>query len=131
MIIVDSTVWVDYINGKSNEETRLLEARIGQEDIGLTDLIFCEVLQGIRAEREFEEVKRELSEFSIFPSGGMEMAIESATNYQKLRAKGFTVRKTIDCWIATFCLREGHELLHRDRDFDPFESELGLRVVRG
>ena len=63
MIIVDSTVWVDYINGKSNEETRLLEARIGQEDIGLTDLIFCEVLQGIRAEREFEEVKRELSEF--------------------------------------------------------------------
>ena len=131
MIIVDSTVWVDYINGKSNEETRLLEARIGQEDIGLTDLIFCEVLQGIRAEREFEEVKRELLEFSIFPSGGMEMAIESATNYQKLRAKGFTVRKTIDCWIATFCLREGHELLHRDRDFDPFESELGLRVVRG
>jgi len=131
MIIVDSTVWVDYINGKSNEETRLLEARIGQEDIGLTDLIFCEVLQGIRTEREFEEVKRELLEFSIFPSGGMEMAIESATNYQKLRAKGFTVRKTIDCWIATFCLREGHELLHRDRDFDPFESELGLRVVRG
>jgi len=130
MIIVDSTVWVDYVNGKSNEETRLLEARIGQEDIGLTDLIFCEVLQGIRTEREFEEVKRELMEFSIFPTGGMEMAIEGATNYQKLRAKGFTVRKTIDCWIATFCLREGHELLHRDRDFDPFESELGLRVVK-
>jgi predicted nucleic acid-binding protein len=130
MIIVDSTVWVDYVNGKSNDEIRLLEARIGQEDIGLTDLIFCEVLQGIRTEGEFEEVKRELLEFSIFPTGGMEMAIESAMNYQKLQAKGFTVRKTIDCWIATFCLREGHELLHRDRDFDPFESELGLRVVR-
>jgi predicted nucleic acid-binding protein len=130
MIIVDSTVWVDYVNGKSNEETRLLEARIGREEIGLIDLIFCEVLQGLRGEREFEEVKAELLEFPIFPTGGTEMAVETALNYQKLRAKGFTVRKTIDCWIATFCLREEHELLHRDRDFNPFESELGLRVVR-
>ncbi|HEV8074475.1 MAG TPA: PIN domain nuclease [Candidatus Acidoferrum sp.] len=130
MIIVDSTVWVDYFNGARNEEIRLLEARIGQEEIGLTDLIVCEVLQGLRSEREFDEVRLELLEFSIFPTGGMEMAVETARNYQKLRVKGFTVRKTIDCWIATFCLREGHELLHRDRDFDPFESELGLRVVR-
>ena len=130
MIIVDSTVWVDYFNGARNEEIRLLEARIGQEEIGLTDLIVCEVLQGLRSEREFDEVRLELLEFSIFPTGGMEMAVEIARNYQKLRVKGFTVRKTIDCWIATFCLREGHELLHRHRDFDPFESELGLRVVR-
>jgi len=130
MIIVDSTVWVDYVNGKSNEETRLLEARIGREEIGLIDLILCEVLQGLRSEREIEEVKSELLEFSIFPTGGTGMAVETAMNYQKLRAKGFTVRKRIDCWIATFCLREGHQLLHRDRDFDPFESELGLRVVR-
>jgi predicted nucleic acid-binding protein len=130
MIIVDSTVWVDYVNGKSNEETRLLEARIGREEIGLTDLIFCEVLQGLRSEREFEEVKTGLLEFSIFPTGGTEMAAETAMNYRKLRARGFTVRKTIDCWIATFCIREGHELLHRDRDFEPFENELGLRVVR-
>lgn len=131
MIIVDSTVWVDFVNGKNNEETRLLEARIGREDIGLTDLILCEVLQGLRDDKAFEEVKTQLLEFSIFPTGGVEMAIETATNYQTLRAKGFTVRKTIDCWIATFCLREGHELLHRDRDFDPFETQLGLRVVRG
>jgi len=127
---VDSTVWVDYFNGRLNEETRLLESRIGQEEIGLIDLIFCEVLQGLRSEREIEEVKSELLEFSIFTTGGTEIAIETAVNYQKLRAKGFAVRKTIDCWIATFCMREGHELLHRDRDFDPFESELGLRVVR-
>src|SRR5258708_5802848 len=130
MIIVDSTVWVDYVNGKSNEGTRLLESRIGREEIGLIDLIFCEVLQGLRSEREIEEVKSELLEFSIFATGGTEMAVETAVNYQELRAKGFTVRKTIDCWIATFCIRRGHELLHRDRDFDPFESELGLRVVR-
>jgi predicted nucleic acid-binding protein len=130
MTIVDSTVWVDYVNGKSNEETRLLEARIGREEIGLIDLIFCEVLQGLHGEREFEEIRMQLLEFSIFPTGGTEMAIETAMNYRKLRAKGFTVRKTIDCWIATFCIREGHELLHRDRGFDPFESELGLRVGR-
>src|SRR3984893_6961035 len=97
IIIVDSTVWVDYVNGKSNEETRLLEARIGREEIGLIDLILCEVLQGLRSEREIEEVKSELLEFSIFPTGGMEMAVETARNYQKLRVKGFTVRKTIDC----------------------------------
>ena len=127
---MDSTVWVDYVNGKSNEETRLLEARIGREEIGLTDLIFCEVLAGLHSKREFEEVKTQLLEFSIFPTGGTEIAVETATNYRRLRAKGFTVRKTTDCWIATFCLREGHELLHRDRDFDPFESEFGLRVVR-
>jgi len=130
MVIVDSTVWVDYVNGKSNDETRLLENKIGREDIGLTDLILCEVLQGLRSEREFDEVKAELLEFSVFQTGGTGMALETALDYQKLRAKGFTVRKTIDCWIATFCIREGHELLHRDRDFDPFEKELGLRVVR-
>src|SRR5882757_378669 len=129
MIIVDSTVWVDYVNGKTNEETRLLEARIGREQIGLRDIIFFEVLQGLRSEKEFEAVKAKLSEFSIFPTGGTEMAVGTAMNYRKLRTQGFTVRKTIDCWIATFCLHEGHELLHRDRDFDPFESELGLRVV--
>ena len=130
MVIVDSTVWVDYVNGKSNDETRLLENKIGREDIGLTDLILCEVLQGLRSEREFDEVKAELLEFSVFQTGGTGMALETALDYQKLRAKGFTVRKTIDCWIATFCIREGHELLHRDRDFDPFEKELGLRVMR-
>jgi predicted nucleic acid-binding protein len=130
MVIVDSTVWVDYFDGKSNKETRLLEARIGLEDIGLTDLIFCEVLQGLRTDKQFEDIKAQLLEFHVSPTGGIEMAAGAATNFRKLREKGFTVRKTIDCWIATFCLREGHELLHRDRDFDPFESELGLQVVK-
>ena len=131
MVIVDSTVWVDYFEGKTNEQTRLLEARIGREDIGLTDLIFCEVLQGLRTNGEFEDIKAQLLEFHVYPTGGIEMAAAAATNFRKLRAKGFAVRKTIDCWIATFCILEGHELLHRDRDFDPFESELGMRVVRG
>lgn len=130
MVIVDSTVWVDYFDGKNNEETRLLEARIGREDIGLTDLIFCEVLQGLRTDRDFEEIKAQLLDFDVYPTGGIEMAEAAASNYRRLRGKGFTVRKTIDCWIATFCIREGLALLHRDRDFDPFERELGLRVVK-
>ena len=83
MIIVDSTVWVDYVNGKSNEETRLLESRIGREEIGLIDLIFCEVLQGLRSQREIEEVKSELLEFSIFATGGTEMAVETVFDTMK------------------------------------------------
>src|SRR5713101_2697147 len=130
MVIVDSTGGVDYFAGTSNAETRWLERGIGSEPIGLTDLIFCEVLQGIRSDKQFKDVKAQLLEFDIFRSGGVEMASAAAENYRKLKARGFTVRKTIDCWIATFCLREGHALLHRDRDFDPFESELGLRAVK-
>ena len=95
MVIVDSTVWVDYFNGKSNQETRLLESRIGREDIGLIDLILCEVLQGLHSERELEEVKTLLLEYSIFPTGGLEMALQAATNYRKLRARGFTIRKLV------------------------------------
>jgi predicted nucleic acid-binding protein len=128
--IVDSTVWVDYFGGTSNPETRWLDNAIGREFIGMTDLIFCEVLQGIRDDRQFEEIKVQLLEFEIFSGGGLEMAAAAAANYRQLKAKGFTVRKTIDCWIATFCLREGFALLHRDRDFEPFERELGLLVVK-
>jgi len=129
-VIVDSTVWVDYFGGTSNPETRWLDSAIGRESIGLTDLILCEVLQGIREDRQFEEVKVQLLEFDIFSSGGLETAEAVAANYRRLKEKGFTVRKTIDCWIASFCLREGYALLHRDHDFVPFESELGLRVVK-
>ncbi len=66
---------------------------------------------------------------SVLSSGGVEIAVAAAENYRILRTKGITVRKTIDCLIATFCIREGHELLHRDRDFDPFEMHLGLQVI--
>ena len=89
--IVDSTVWVDYFGGTSNPETRWLDSAIGRESIGLTDLIFCEVLQGIREDRQFEEIKVQLLEFDVFSSGGLEMAEAAAANYRKLKAKGFTV----------------------------------------
>jgi hypothetical protein len=76
-------------------------------------------------------VREQLLEFEVFDSGGAELAVAAARNYRLLREQGLTVRTTIDCLIATFCLENGHELLHRDRDFDVFEARLGLRVVRG
>jgi len=95
----------------------------------LIDLVLCEVLQGIRDPNMFIKVRDELLTFHLFQTGGKDLAIASALNYRKLRDQGYTVRRTIDCLIASFCLEAGHELLHRDRDFDPFEKALGLRVV--
>jgi predicted nucleic acid-binding protein len=129
MVIVDTTVWIDYLGGKANDETAWLDRALGRERLGLTDLILSEVLQGIRDDASFRKVQRELMKFQIFAGGGAALAIAAAQNYRTLRSRGFTVRKTIDCWIATFCLISGHRLLHRDRDFDIFASELGLAVV--
>ena len=130
MVIVDTTVWIDYLTGIRNAETDWLDREMDRQRLGLTDLILCEILQGIRDEASFGRALREFRRFEIFALGGEELAIAAARNYRKLRQRGHTVRKTIDCWIATFCIQERHSLLHRDRDFDPFESELGLTVVR-
>lgn len=129
MVIVDTTVWIDYLGGAGNAETAWLDGELPRRRLGLTDLILCEVLQGIRDAGKFRRVRDELLTFEVFPAGGVEMAVAAAENYRTLRQRGYTVRKTIDCWIATFCLLSGHQLLHRDHDFDPFEKVLGLQVV--
>ena len=129
MVIVDSTVWVDYFNGQHNPETEWLDARLDQERLGLTTIILTEVLQGIRDERRAADVQKALLELELFEATSPELAVDAARNYRTLRGRGKTVRKTIDVLIATFCLREGHSLLHRDRGFDPFEDLLGLSVV--
>ena len=130
MVIVDTTVWIDYLGGVRNAEADWLDRELDRQRLGLTDLILCEVLQGIRDDIAFGRVLREFRRFEIFTTGGEELAVASARNYRTLRQRGHTVRKTIDCWIATFCIREKHSLLHRDRDFDPFETLLGLAVIR-
>jgi predicted nucleic acid-binding protein len=130
LVIVDTTVWIDYLTGVRNAETDWLDRELDRHRLGLTDLILCEVLRGIRDEASFGRALREFRRFEVFKTGGAELAIAAARNYRKLRQRGYTVRKTIDCWIATFCIRERHSLLHRDRDFDPFEALLGLVVVR-
>jgi predicted nucleic acid-binding protein len=130
MTIVDTTVWIDYLGGTTNPHTEWLDRELNQQPLGLTDLILCEILQGIRGDSEFARILRALSKFEVFTTGGEVLAVASAKNYRSLRAHGCTVRKTIDCLIATFCLIEGHSLLHRDRDFEPFEKHLGLRIIR-
>jgi predicted nucleic acid-binding protein len=129
VVIVDTTVWVDYLRGARNPETEWLEIEADRRRLGLTDLILCEVLQGVRSEQEFGQVRTELQRFALFKTGGEELAIAAATNFRIIRGKGRTVRKTIDCLIATFCMTSGHALLHRDRDFDAFEEILALAVI--
>jgi predicted nucleic acid-binding protein len=129
MVIVDTTVWIDYLHAIENPETLWFDRELERRRMGLTDLILCEVLQGIRHERDFVQVQSELLKFEIYRTGGSQLAVAAAQNYRELRQSGYTVRKTIDCLIATFCLFGNHELLHRDRDFDCFEEMLGLKVV--
>jgi predicted nucleic acid-binding protein len=129
MVIVDTTVWIDYLAGTANGQTSWLDRELDRQRLGMTDLILCAVLQGIRSDPAFDRARRDLEKFHIFETGGIDLALAAAQNYRLLRRRGATVRKTIDCLIATFCLQSGHQLLHRDRDFDPFEKHLGLRVV--
>jgi predicted nucleic acid-binding protein len=129
MVIVDSTVWIDFIAGRSNPESLWLRREIDNRTIGLTDLIFCEVLQGIRDDRALTAIQQRLSLLPIHSTGGVGLAVSAARNYRFLRTRGITIRTTIDCLIATLCIEKDHSLLHRDRDFDPFEQHLGLKVV--
>jgi predicted nucleic acid-binding protein len=129
VVIVDTTVWVDYFHGVDNSETQWLDTELDRQRLGLTDIILCEVLQGVRDDVVAKAVERSLLKLEVFEPGGIALAREAAHNYRALRSRGYTVRKTIDCLIATFCLRGDHSLLHRDRDFDPFEKFLALSVI--
>lgn len=129
MILVDSSVWIDYLNGNDTEQANFLDRAIGRQGIAIGDLIFMEVLQGFKKKKDFKEVKNFLEEFPFFVLVGKEMALQSALNYRTLRTNGFTVRKTIDVLIGTFCIENGVTLLHSDRDFDPMIDFFGLNSV--
>lgn len=129
MVLIDSSVWIDFLNGVRTPETDWLDQQLPRRRLGVLDLVVCEVLQGVASEAEAGMVLKELKRLEVFATGGIDLAVAAARNYRLLRRKGRTVRKTLDCLIATFCLLDGHTLLHCDRDFDPFEKELGLRVV--
>ena len=129
MIIVDTSVWVDLLRGVQTPQTMWVEAAIKNEALGLTDLILCEVLQGIRDDQQYSKIKNIFLGYEILPSSGTALALASADNFRALRKRGITIRKTMDCLIATFCILNGHSLLHSDRDFDAFEKELGLHVI--
>ncbi|MEO8354453.1 MAG: PIN domain nuclease [Chloroflexota bacterium] len=129
MLVVDSTVWIDYFNGLENLQTDYLDQIVERTPILVGDLILAEVLKGFRDDSDFEEARRALSKYIQVEMVNPELALQSARNYRLLRRKGITVRKTIDSLIATYCIENEHDLLHNDGDFDGYEKHLKLRVV--
>ena len=129
MILVDSSVWIDYFRGKATAQTGLLEGLLDSQELAIGDLNFIEVLQGCRVEKDFTEVRRLLGRLDLIVLGGEDVVLEAAKNFRRLRALGVTVRGTIDVLLATRCIVSGHQLLHSGRDFDAFERHLGLRCV--
>jgi hypothetical protein len=129
MVIVDTSVLIDYFGNQPTWQADWLDTEIGRQRVGITSLILAEVLQGVRSDKVFETVLAELSQFALFESGDSNLAIASARNYRLLRQKGVSVRSLVDTFTATFCIESGHELLHDDRDFEHFRTHLGLKVV--
>ncbi len=130
MILIDSSVWIDYFRGVPTPQTGKLDALLGSELLFMGDLILAEVLQGFSGEAEFNEARSMLAAFDVVELCGPEIAVQAARNFRTLRNLGVTVGKTIDTVIATRCIESGYRLLHSDRDFEPFETHLGLRVVK-
>lgn len=128
MIVVDSSVWIDYFRGTPSQAANELDRLLGNRIVATGDLMITEVLQGFRDDRAFEIALDVLSSVEVIEIGGAVIAVAAARNYRALRKRGVTVRKTIDTLIATRCITDGHELLHNDRDFDAFAG-LGLRTV--
>jgi len=129
VILVDSSVWIDYFRSADTPQVALLDSFFGRSPLAVGDLIAAEVLQGVRDEREFKWVKKTLDAFEHIDLAGYDLAIKASENYRSLRAVGVTIRKTIDTLIATRCIEDGLMLLHADRDFLPFSQHLGLKVA--
>lgn len=129
MILVDSSVWIDYFNGRITRQTNILDSLVGNELIIVGDLILTEVLQGFQQDKDFNKARELLDHFLFREMLGKEIAVKSAMNYRTLRAKGVTVRKTIDVIIATFCIENDLSLLHSDKDFRAMEEHLALKAI--
>jgi predicted nucleic acid-binding protein len=129
VILVDSSVWIGHLNDTRTDPVRRLRELIPTRPLLVGDLILCEVLQGLRSEREARLVERALRRFATVSLLDPDLAVKAAANYRSLRAKGVTIRKTVDLIIGTFCIERGHALLHEDRDFEPMVRSLGLRVI--
>lgn len=127
MILVDSSVWIDFFGGADTPQVERLVTLIGSGEVVLGDLIVTEILQGCDTHREFEAVRQRIEHFPVIEIVGLSAALQAARNYRSLRARGVTIRKTIDTLIATRCIIDNIALLYRDRDFDPFVEHLGLK----
>ena len=129
MIVVDSSVWIDFINGGNAPHVRRLRTILGVDEIIVGDLMLCEVLQGLDSERAAREVEALLRRFEIVPMAGDAIATAAARNFRSLRRRGVTIRKTIDLLIGTWCIENRRPLLHNDGDFRPMARHLGLAEV--
>lgn len=130
MILVDSSVWIDFLRNRPTQQAEWLDRNLDREGLVVGDLILAEVLQGFKDDKGFNAARRMLGRLDQVVIGGADLAVEAARNYRRLRARGVTVRGTVDVLIATRCLADGLALLHSDhRNFDAFERHLGLRVV--
>jgi len=129
MVVVDSAVWIDFFKGRLTPATTHLLQMLGHEPILVGDLILCEVLQGARDDRQSRDFELTMRKCEFVDMACADLAIAAAARYRQLRATGITVRKTIDMLIGTYCIINRHTLLHSDRDFDPMELHLGLKVV--
>lgn len=128
MIVVDTSVWIDFLNGRSTRQTSLLEDLLGAEPLLLGDLILLEILQGLRSEVEAARVVAALGCFDVASMLDPQLAVQAAAHYRRLRTLGVTMRKTVDLIIGTFCIANGHALLTADREFIPMANHLELRL---
>jgi predicted nucleic acid-binding protein len=129
LIVVDSSVWIDYFNGAGTPATERLHALLGAQPLAVGDLILTEVLQGFRNEADYKTAKKLMTSLTVFDMLGRRNAIKCADNFRALRKRGITVRRTVDVIIATYCVEHSLPLLFQDRDFLPFVQHLGLRSV--
>jgi len=129
LIVVDSSVWIDFLNGRNAPHVAVLREALGREEIIIGDLMLCEVLQGLYGERTARRVEMLLRRFEIAQMGGDVIAVQAARNFRSLRRRGITVRKTIDLLIGTWCIENRRPLLHNDSDFRPMARHLGLIEV--
>ena len=130
MVIADTSVWVDFLRGTDSAQSRTLSLLLEEQEIALCDRVLQEVLQGVRDDADFRRLSARLLALPCYNLGGPELAVAAARNYRRLRNLGVTPRSATDVLIATFCIEERHELLHSDRDFEPLERHLGLKIPR-
>jgi predicted nucleic acid-binding protein len=129
LILVDSSVWVDYFRSVSTPQSERLDALLGKQPLLIGDLILAEVLQGFSRDQEYQQARTRLAALQCIQIGGEQIALQAARNFRTLRARGVSVRGTIDALIATRCIEDDLQLLHSDRDFEPFRAHLGLQTV--
>ncbi len=129
MIVVDSSVWIAWLNGTVHPATRKLDEDIDPLDIIVGDIALLEILQGARSDRHAADIRQRVKRFRVERMLNADLAVKSASNYRVLRGLGYTIRKVPDLIIGTFCIEHGHELLQADRDFTPMVEHLGLRLA--